>query len=164
MPDVKISLMTGNKAIDYVILIISGIACVGVLGVYVYTDVIFQRPLPDDLIEKAKLMKDAKKVIFTEAYKLDKLTINLKSKTKRLRFLDIEVHFIPFKSKYNDLFDQHKSEISDSIINLAGEMVPEELNSVSGKLLLENRIKVKINALLGGDVVKEVLFSKFIVQ
>lgn len=156
--------MTGNKVLDYIILGISGLACLGVLGVYVYTDIVFERPLPSDLVEKAKLLKDAKKVIFTEAYKLDKLTINLKSKTQRLRFLDIEVHLVPYKSKYNDMLDQNKSSINDAIILLSGEMNPEQLNSVSGKLLLENRIKTQVNDLLGGDVVKEVLFSKFIVQ
>lgn len=156
--------MTGNKNLDYIILIISGLACFGVLGTYIYTNVVYERPLPQDLVEKAKLLKDAKKVVFTEPYKLDKLTINLQSRTRRLRFLDVEIHLVPFKSKYNDLLDQNKSTISDSIINLAGEMEPEELNSISGKLLLEHRIKETINANLGGDVIKEVLFSKFIVQ
>ena len=92
------------------------------------------------------------------------MTINLKSKHKRLRFLDVTIHLVPFKSRHMDLMEKFKSLIQDTIIKISGEMHPTELNSVSGKIILETRIKKSINQKVGFPLVKNILFTHFVIQ
>ena len=43
-------------------------------------------------------------------------------------------------------------------------MPPEQLNTISGKLLLEDRIVKKINNIYKQNIIKELYFSRFLVQ
>jgi flagellar FliL protein len=92
------------------------------------------------------------------------MTINLASEQTRLRFLDVEVHLLPFQEEGLKVLEQHKTKMFDIIIEVAGTLSPDELNSVSGKILLENRLKKKINEYLKNQVVREIFFSTFVVQ
>jgi flagellar FliL protein len=156
--------MTGNKKIDTIILGVSTLMTLAVLGTFVYTEIIYERPLPDGDDEKEKLLTNAKSGTETGHYKLEKMIINLNSAGSRLRFLDVEMHLVPFKEKYNDIFDQSKAFVSDSIIDIASNMKPEELNSIAGKILLEDRIKKRLNQYYEKKYVKGIFFSRFVVQ
>jgi len=53
----------------------------------------------------------------------------------------------------------------DTLIELGSHLNPEDLESVTGKMLLENRIKKQVNSKLGDPpVIKQIYFSGFIVQ
>jgi flagellar FliL protein len=43
-------------------------------------------------------------------------------------------------------------------------MKASELNSITGKILLESRIKKRLNSILGAPIIKRIYFSKFIIQ
>lgn len=156
--------MTGNKKIDTIILGVSTLMTLVVLGTFVYTEIIYERPLPDGEEEKQNLIAHSKKNTETGHFKLDKMIINLNNAGSRLRFLDVEMHLVPFKERYNDIFEQSKPIISDSIIDIASNMKPEELNSIAGKILLEDRIKKRLNRYYEKDYVKGIFFSRFVVQ
>ena len=57
-----------------------------------------------------------------------------------------------------------KHIVRDSFLDIAGEMKPDELNSLTGKILLENRIKQRLNQAAGKKIVQELYFTKFVVQ
>ncbi len=156
--------MTGNKKIDTIILGISTLMTLAVLGTFVYTEIIYERPLPDGEEEKANLLASSKNSTETGHYKLEKMIINLNSAGSRLRFLDVEMHLVPFKESYNDIFEQSKAFISDSVIDITSNMRPEELNSIAGKILLEDRIKKRLNSYYKKTYVKGIFFSRFVVQ
>ena len=141
--------------------ILASLAC---LGTIIYSDMIFKKELPQDTIEKLQLLADAKETSFPESFKLEKMTVNLKSRRNKLRYLDTIIHLVPFNIKDTDLLDEHKSEIVDIIIDVSGKMEPEEINSVLGKILYEDRIKKGVNKLLRKDAIKDIYFSKFTVQ
>ncbi len=157
--------MTGIKVLDQLIIVFMTLATMACLGVFVYTEFLFKKPLLEDGVEKANMMTETKKMVFPAPFKLKKMTINLKSQRRgRLRFLDIEMHLVPFKDGESDKIEGHKPQIRDSIIDVIGHMNPNDLNSVSGKLILESRIKKRINSIIGSKIVKGVLFSHFVVQ
>ena len=156
--------MTGNRMLDNILL--GSMVCASLLafGILFYSLNIFEKPLPVDSVERAALLDDSKKRTFSEAYKLDKLIVNLKSRTSRLRFLDLETYLVPFKNKHHDTLEENKAVINDIIIDEAARMKPEELNTVSGKLIFENRLRKRINEELKGSLVKDIFFSRFVVQ
>ena len=156
--------MTGNKTLDTIIMALSIAATLATAGVFYYTENIYKRPLPKDEVELAKLKEDVKNVSVPESYKLDKLIINLTSKTKRLRFLDLEAHLVVFNRKYISQLEEAKPIVNDIIIDIASGMAPDELNSIAGKLIFENRVKKRINAHFKEQVLKELFYTKFVVQ
>jgi len=156
--------MTGNKLADNIILILSFLATAVCVGVFVFTEMIYQKPLPSEQVELQRLMSDNKKKAFPAPFKLDQLIINLNSRKTRLRFLSVETQLVPFNHDSDDKFESYRSMINDSIIDIAGRMTAEELNSISGKILLEERIKKSVNKLMGKQFVKGVLFTKFVIQ
>jgi len=156
--------MTGSKTIDTALMGFATLATLAALGVFVYTEMVFKRPLPDNQIEKANLIKDSESSVAPEVFKLDKMIINLNSAGSRLRFLDVEIHLVPFKSQSVERFEAQKAIIKDAIIDISSNMEPDELNSVAGKILLEERMRRRINDFYGKPLVKEIYFSRFVVQ
>ena len=110
------------------------------------------------------LMPISKIPYLSSTLKLDKLIVNLKSRTSRLRFLDLQTYLVPFKNQHNDTLEENKAVINDIIIDEAARMKPEELNTVSGKLIFESRLRKRINTVLRGSIVKDIFFSRFVVQ
>lgn len=158
------NVMTGNNAIDKVLTLLTLLASLVTMALFVYTEVIYAPPTPSEQAEKEKLMSDSESYNYPSTTKMDKLIINLESRTKRLRFLEVEVNFVTFKQSQSQNIIDSKAIINDTLIRLANEMTPEELNSISGKILFENRVKKSINKYFQKPTVKEIHFSKFIVQ
>lgn len=156
--------MTGNKVFDQFLMIFLLACTAATLGVFAYTNVIFKRVLPSDELEKIKFDKEAVAANYPETYKVEKLIINLPSRTKRLHFLEVELFLTTFKNGQAETLEQKKPILHDIIISVVGQMQSEELNSISGKILLETRLKKKINALHSAPHVKSILFSRFVVQ
>lgn len=156
--------MSGNKMIDTILVGLSTIVALALLGVFVYTEIIFEKPLLQDNQLVQNLLSDAKNQERPDTFEMDKMTINLQSRTTRLRFLDTVVHFVPFEQRHLKLFEEHKPEIQDIIIDTAGRMYPEELNNIAGKILLEDRLRRRINDFLGTKALREILFVRFVVQ
>ena len=139
-------------------------ATTAALGLFYYSLNLYEKPLPDNATEQQALLDDLKKRTFSEALKLDKLIVNLKSRTSRLRFLDLQTYLVPFKNSHHDKLEESKAIINDIIIDEAARMKPSELNTVSGKLIFENRLRNRINQKLNGSFVKDIFFSRFVVQ
>lgn len=156
--------MTGKRVVDMAIISLSLLGTAAALAVLIYSEFIYERPLPIDKEELEKLLVDSKAGVYPETYKLKRIIVNLQSRTKRLRFLEVEVHLSPFKKNKRELIEAKEALIKDAIIEVAGRMDPAELNSVSGKILLENRLKKSINKILGGSIIKDIFFWKFVVQ
>ena len=60
--------------------------------------------------------------------------------------------------------EKNKHIVRDTFLDIAGEMTPEELNSITGKIILEDRIKKRLNKSLGARPVQEMYFQKYVVQ
>jgi flagellar FliL protein len=156
--------MTGNKTFDTILLGMASAATAAALGIFVYTEMIYERPLPSDEAEKKALIADSQSASSPENFKIDKMIINLNSQTSRLRFLDVEMYFVPYKSDYNETFKAQISYVKDAIIDITSNMQPDELNTIAGKVLLEERIRSRLNDFFGKSLIKEILFSRFVVQ
>lgn len=156
--------MTGKKLIDIILIGLMLLATLATAGVFVYTQFFYERPLPDPAVERAKMHEQAKEQLFPNSYKIDKLTINLPARSSRLRYLDMQAYLVPFTSEATESFDQHKAAIQDIVIDVASSIDPDELATVSGKILFENRIKKRVNALFPQPLVKKVQFTDFVIQ
>lgn len=156
--------MTGKPLLDKIVMALNVLGLLFSLGAVIYSTVIWQKPLPKNEEELRLLRQEALTTSFVETIPMKKITINLPSQRGRLRYLDIEMGLLPFKSVYIDKLKANFSLIYDRAIVHSGKMEAEELNSLAGKILLEDQIKKDVNEALGGPILKKIFFTVFVVQ
>ena len=156
--------MTGSKKVDTILTSISTLVALGTCGVFYYTTKIYKKPLPSESRQKQLLLSHARRAVVPKALILKKVLLNLKSRTSRLRFLELDIHIIPIRQTNLGSLKSAKTFVMDSILDIGGRMQAEEVNSISGKILLENRIKKSIDRYFGRAFIKEIFFSRFVVQ
>ncbi|MFZ8932736.1 MAG: flagellar basal body-associated FliL family protein [Bacteriovoracaceae bacterium] len=162
--------MTGNKIIDIVLGALSIITAVLVIYIfYISSETLFNRQTPEDLAELERLKMEGMALSFPRSYDLKKIVVNLKSKSKRLRFLEVDMHITPFDEIDTEKLESNKHLLRDEIITLAGSMYPNDLNTVTGKLVFEEKIKQRFNDTLATAIgkkktVRKIYFTRFVVQ
>lgn len=157
--------MTGKPLIDKILLGLNALVVLGAAGVIAYSHLGLKRAPTNQAEEETKLVTEAKETIFVKPYPMKSFTVNLLSKTSRLRFLEVEMNLVPFSDDQKAKLTSAETVIKDSLIQIAAEMEPDDVGSVTGKILLENRLKKAVNDRIGGQpLIKQILFSKFVIQ
>lgn len=153
--------------VQKIIIAVSLVFSLATTGVFVYTQVIFKKPAPDDAKEFEKMKEEEKKpTTVVEGYKLKRMMINLESETgkEKIRLLNLEALIMPFKEDGATVLEDNQAIVYDVFNTVASKMDVNELNSISGKILLENRLRKTINERLHEEVVREILFQHFVIQ
>jgi flagellar protein FliL len=155
--------MTGSRFVDTVLVALSSLVAIALLGIFVYTEMLYTPP-PIDENAALERMRNQLEEQGLHLYKLDKFVVNIPSGTTRLRYADIEIQLVSFEPSAHQAYETHVSRIRDLVIKEVGAMSPEELNTVTGRILLEDRLRRGINQIVRKNAVKEILFPKFIIQ
>ena len=148
---------------DVLVLSVFILGTLAALFVFIYTKNEYRNPMLDVKIDPAETIKSSEQIIPVD-YNLGKLVINLPSRSGRLRFLAINTHLILYEKKMLPSVEKKKERILDTIINETGKLMPGELNSISGKIILEHRLKKNLNTLFQKKLIKDIHFSQFVVQ
>ena len=160
--------MTGKKMLDMILLGLMTLTTLAVIGLFYYTEKIYKRPPIDENKEKEAFLKNNDPKAMPVFYKLEKLTVSLVPKdqigNQRMRYVDLEVHLVLFKAEDAGVIKTYQAVVQDKIITVTSKMGADELNSLTGKILLEDRLKKEINKALNNPVVKSIFFSRYIVQ
>lgn len=160
--------MTGKKMLDMILLGVMTLTTLAVIGLFYYTEKIYKRPPIDENKEKAAFLKSNDPKALPIFYKLDKLTVSLvpkdPNKNQRMRYAELEVHLVLFKPEDAGVIKTYLAVVQDKIITVASKMGADDLNSLTGKIILENRLKKEINKALDKPVVKNIFFARYIVQ
>ncbi len=128
------------------------------------------KPAPTDQVAEVENLKaGAMEQAQVQAVPMKKFVVNLFSKSSRLRYLDVEMNILPFHNDQKELIKANEYLFKDILIEIGSQLQPDDLDTLSGKILLENKIKKQVNAkflLLGSGqpVVKQIFFSGFVVQ
>ncbi len=133
-------------------------------GLVYYSHNMIKAEATDQAAEVENLKNSAMEQAQVQAVPMKKFVVNLHSRGTRLRFLDVEMNILPFHNDQKELIKASEYIFKDTLIEIASHLTPEELDTLSGKILLENKIKKQVNAKLGQPVVKQIYFSGFVVQ
>lgn len=160
--------MTGKKLIDMILLGVMVLATLAVVGLFYYTEKIYKKPPIDEAALKAELLNSVDAKAVPTFFKVDKMIVSLIPKNEaansRMRWLEIEMHLVLFEASDLETMKVNLPVVQDRIIDIASKMGADELNSLSGKILLEDRLKREINKALHKPIVKNIFFASFIVQ
>lgn len=144
------------------------VTTLAVIGLFYYTEKVYKRPPIDESKEKEALLSETDPKALPAFYKLDKMTVSLVPRdpnvNQRMRYVELEIHLVLFNSDDSGIIKTYLPLVQDKIIVIASKMGADELNSLTGKILLEDRLKNEINKSLGKVVVKSIFFSRYIVQ
>jgi flagellar FliL protein len=134
-------------------------------GLVYYSHNMIKPPPIDQAAEAEALKTNAVASSQIQPQPIKKFVVNLYSKSSRLRYLDIEMNVLTFTEEQKTIVKANEHLFKDTVIELGSHLNPEDLESVTGKMLLENRIKKQVNSKLGDQpVIKQIYFSGFIVQ
>ena len=156
--------MTGNGTIDKILAGLNLAVILGALGLVIKANFLTSPPAIDPAAEELALENEIRSGKDIKLFKMDKLIVNLPSRNKRLRYLDLEVHLRPFKNSQLKMIEDHKAKISDAIIDVVGRMTPRELGTLAGKILLEQKLKNRINSFYSFPTIEKIFYSKFVID
>jgi flagellar FliL protein len=160
--------MTGKKLFDLILLGVMILATLAVTGLFYYTEKMYVKPPINENAEKEELLNSLKVNTIPTFFKVDKMTISLLPKNEtanaRMKWLEVEMHMTLFSTEDVGVMKAYLPLVIDRIIDVTSKMGPDELNSLTGKIILEDRLKKEINRVLKKAVVKNIFFASFIVQ
>ena len=156
--------MTGNPAVDKIIPGLNGLLVIGATALVIFSHNSIKKPSTDRGKEVGSMIENSMSELQKPPLVMDEIVVNLYSREARLRFLNTQMNIVLFKERDRELAQSMKAKIFDTLIDIAGNMKPNELNSVTGRILLETRIKKKVNKMTSEPIIKKILFSKFIIQ
>lgn len=156
--------MTGNAGLDKLILALNGVVIAAACGLVIYSHTVISPPPVDTALELGNMIENSMQEYQKPTVAMEEIVVNLYSRETRLRFLNTQMNIELYKEKDRDFITSLKAIINDALIDIAGNMHPNELNSITGRILLENRIKTRVNEHIKRPVLKKIYFSKFIVQ
>lgn len=148
-----------------ILIIVNLVVALAGVGIVFYSHNVL-KPEPTDQVAEAETLKqEAAEANQLKPVPIKKFVVNLHSQGNRLRYLDLEMNVLTFKQVQTQIIKDNEHIFKDTVVELASHLTPEDLESVTGKILLENRIKKQVNAKLGDPpVIKQIYFSGFVVQ
>ncbi len=155
--------------VQKILIIVNLVVALGGVGA-VYFAHFMIKPEPTDQAAEAKHLQDsALEDTKLTPYPIKKFVVNLHSRGTRLRYLDLEMNVLPFHQDQVELIKANEYVFKDVVIEIGSHLMPDDLESITGKILLENKIKKQVNAKFlergsGQPVVKQIFFSGFVVQ
>lgn len=156
--------MTGNPNLDKAILGINGIGVILATALVVYSHSMIKKAPTNEDAEFSNMIKTSIEDFQKPTIEFKEQVLNLYSREARLRFLNLKMNIETFDQNQIGIVENVKPLILDALIDITSNMSPSEVNSVTGRLILEARLKKIVNSKLNEPAVKKVYFSKFIVQ
>ena len=133
-------------------------------GVVIYSHTMIKPAPTDQALETEKLQKDAIQGAQLQPVPIKRFVVNLHSRATRLRYLDLEMNVLTFSEEQKEIIRSNEHVFKDAVVEIASRLSPEDLDTVTGKILLENKIKTRVNQKFGQPVVRQIYFSGFVVQ
>lgn len=154
-----------------ILIIVNLVVVLAAVGVVFYSHNIIKPTPTDQAAEAEELKTNAMAQSQLQPVPLKKIVVNLHSRSTRLRYLDVEMNILTFHEDQKEIIKANEHIFKDLVVDVASYLEPDELDTVTGKILFEKRLKDKVNAKLkqvdpslNQPVVRQIFFSGFVVQ
>ncbi len=155
-----------------IIKILNTVVTLAVLGLFIFTALIFKRPKIVENKEREKLVAASEKAATTEGKRillpLEPITANLdpysEKGKERTHYVQMGLTLELVDEKEKDNFDRLKPVILDKINSTLSKKKFDELNQVQGRYIFRSQIIDATNEILGGPIVLDIYFTDFLLQ
>jgi flagellar basal body-associated protein FliL len=162
------------KKINLILVLVNTVVILAVLGLFVYTKMIFKHPAITESKERAKIEKTEVSTPSVDRgdrmlYPLDPVTVNLDSYTgadgkSRNHYISVTLSLEVKDSKFKSKIDDAKPVILDHVIQNLGRSKFEELNQVQGRYVFKSKIIDEANEYLKSPVITDVYLTDMLLQ
>jgi flagellar basal body-associated protein FliL len=160
------------KKIGLLLGILNTVAIAAVLGLFVYSKMVFKRPEITEDKERAKLEKSAGQSASNEKHfmvSLDPITVNLdpfkgEDGKEKVHYATLTLAVELRSEEDSAKFLAAKPVVLDRVIANLGKKKFEDMNQVQGRYLFRSQVIDAANEYLGAQIVTEVYFSDFMLQ
>jgi len=162
------------KKIGFILGLLNTLAIAAVLGLFVYTKLIFKRPAITESKERAKIVKKAEAPLVVDRTKtimvpLDAVTVNLDAFTgadgkPKTHMVSMNLSLEVVDEKAKEKVEAAKPAILDRIIQNLGKRTFQELNQVQGRYVFKSQVIDEANEYLKSPAVVEVFMTDFMLQ
>jgi flagellar FliL protein len=162
------------KKIGFILGLLNTVAIAAVLGLFVYTKLIFKRPAITESKERAKIVKKAEVPVAVDRSKtvmvpLDPVTVNLDAFTgadgkPKTHMVSMNLSLEVVNEKAKEKVESSKPALLDRIIQNLGKRTFQELNQVQGRYVFKSQVIDDANEYLRAPVVVEVFMTDFMLQ
>ncbi len=159
----------GNK-IGLILGVLNTIVVAAVLGLFVYTKLIFKRPVVTESQEREKIIGAKKSTVAEKTLvSLDPITANLDpykeaNGKEKIHYVSISMSVEITDENDQGTFEDARPIIMDKILSILAKKKFEDLNQVQGRYILRSQIIDAANEYLGTPMVEDVYFSDFLLQ
>ncbi len=147
-----------------ILMIVNLVVVVLGAGLVYYSHFMIKPEPTNQAAEEESLKKEAAEKGKLEPVAIKKFVVNLHSGSSRLRYLDLEMNVLTFHADQKEIVKSSEHIFKDVVVQVASQMEASDLDSMTGKLTFESRVKKAVNEKLGQQVVKQIYFSTFVVQ
>lgn len=147
-----------------ILILVNLVVALAGAGLVYYSHFMIKPEPTNQVAEEANLKKEAAEKSRIEPVPIKKFVVNLHSKSSRLRYLDLEMNVLTFHADQKEVVKSAEHIFKDVVIQTAAQMEASDLDSMTGKITFESRVKKAVNERLGSPVVKQIFFSTFVVQ
>jgi flagellar basal body-associated protein FliL len=160
------------KKLGFMLGVLNTVAIAAVLGLFVYTKVVFKRPAITEQKELAKLTKDEAKAAPDSQHfmvPIDPITVNLdpfkdENGKEKIHYATLTITAELRSEADAAKFNEAKPIVMDRVIQNLGKKKFEDLNQVQGRYLFRSQVIDAANEYLGAPIVTEVYFTDFLLQ
>ncbi len=162
------------KKLGLILGLVNALVIAAVLGLFVYTKMIYKRPPITEGQERKRLAKAEHKTEVVHDQKkgivvLDPITANLDpfidtDGKKKMHYISITLAIEIRDEKEIHKFEEIKPIVLDQILQQLGKRKFDDLNQVQGRYLFRSLIIDATNAYLKEPVITEVYFTDFLLQ
>lgn len=162
------------KKIGLILGLVNSVAIAAVLGLFLYTKVLYKHPPITEAsvrvkIEQAEAKSKPEDPSKRVLYPLDPITVNLDGFTgadgkPKTHFASLTLALEIRKEKDRAKVDSVKAVILDQVIQNLAKKKFEDLNQVQGRYVFKSQIIDDSNAYLKAPLVTDVYFTEFMLQ
>ncbi len=162
------------KKISLILALVNTVVVLAVLGLFVYTKILFKPPKITESKEREKIEKTEPVTPVVDRgdrvlYPLDPVTVNLDAYTgadgkSRNHYISVTLSLEVNSEKAKPKIDEAKPVILDRVIHHLGQSKFEELNQVQGRYVFKSKIIDEANVHLKSPIVTDVYFIDMLLQ
>lgn len=162
------------KKLGLILGLVNTLVIAGVLGLFVYTKMVYKRPPITESQERKRLASTQQKVEVVHNQKkgivpLDAITANLDPYNtpdgkQKMHYIAMSLAVEVRSEQEVHKFDAIKPIVLDQILQQLGKKTFEDLNQVQGRYLFRSLIIDATNAYLKEPVITEIYFTDFLLQ
>ncbi len=165
----------GSSKLVMPMLALNAVALIGMLGLFVYTRVLYKRPVITEAQQRkildAELERKEKARIaaFVPAlYKVPKFEANLKPSGNKEHMLSIGLSLEMADQSFQSLLDDKRPQFMNRLNQVIANTTAEEIITIQGRLLFRSKIFGIISEILkvekGPAPVRDLYFTEFLIQ